>query len=363
MNLFKQLWVYGLRRVRDEYEDAQDDIVRSSPLIRFTGISACVYLFVGLLLGIYWSYSPSLQTAHDVAQRVLREQHLNTSENIPVGAATTASLIAITEVISDKSGGYITNDKFLPGVWLDNMPHWELGAVLQVRDMTEMLRASFSQASANIIADDDLQKAEARFNFDHDSWAFPATESQYNAGAIHLKKYLFRLVQPDNSDTFFYADAQHLNDYLAGVEQRLKSLSQRLTASVGPEINTDTAAMSVSKLNASGLYKQTPWLELDDVFYEARGSTWALIVLLKGLEIDFEYVLHEKNAKLSYEQIIRELQSTQKNIYSPIILNGDGFGFVANHSLVMASYISRTQAAVADCRRLLLKPAPISSPQ
>ena len=36
-----------------------------------------------------------------------------------------------------------------------------------------------------------------------------------------------------------------------------------------------------------------------------------------------------------------------------MILNGSGFGFLANHSLVMASYISRANAAVIDLRNLL----------
>jgi hypothetical protein len=40
-------------------------------------------------------------------------------------------------------------------------------------------------------------------------------------------------------------------------------------------------------------------------------------------------------------------------MWSPIILNGSGFGIFANHSLVMASYISRANAAVIDLRSLL----------
>jgi hypothetical protein len=34
-------------------------------------------------------------------------------------------------------------------------------------------------------------------------------------------------------------------------------------------------------------------------------------------------------------------------------LNGSGFGIFANHSLVMASYISRAHAAISDLRALL----------
>jgi len=36
-----------------------------------------------------------------------------------------------------------------------------------------------------------------------------------------------------------------------------------------------------------------------------------------------------------------------------MVLNGSGFGLLANHSLVMASYISRANAAIIDLRDLL----------
>jgi hypothetical protein len=36
-----------------------------------------------------------------------------------------------------------------------------------------------------------------------------------------------------------------------------------------------------------------------------------------------------------------------------MILNGTGFGPMANHSLIMASYISRANAAIIDLRSLL----------
>ncbi|MCF3997434.1 DUF2333 family protein, partial [Pseudomonas aeruginosa] len=39
--------------------------------------------------------------------------------------------------------------------------------------------------------------------------------------------------------------------------------------------------------------------------------------------------------------------------WSPMVLNGSGYGILANHSLVMANYISRANAAVIDLRQLL----------
>jgi hypothetical protein len=98
---------------------------------------------------------------------------------------------------------------------------------------------------------------------------------------------------------------------------------------------------------------RTPWVEIDDVFYEARGQAWALIHLLHAVEHDFADVLADKNARVSLQQIIRELEPTQDTVWSPFILNGSGMGLLANHSLVMASYLSRANAGISDLRRLL----------
>ena len=361
MHFLKRLWVRGLRRAREEYEEAHTEIEHSSPIFRLVVLVILAYLVIGFFAGIYWSLAPATITPNIAVRQLFSAQPARQQE-LPKGVATTAGLIAVTQTLWEKPGGYLTNDMFPPGIWLDDMPHWEYGVLLQARDMTQMLRGSLSQSSFDTKMDVDLQKAETRLNFANNSWVFPASESHYKAGVEHLRQYAERLQAGDNSDAHFYADAQHLNDYLAGVEQRLKNLSQRLTASVGPRINTDAAAMPVQQADATGLsnglYTKTPWLQIDDVFYEARGSAWALIGLLGGVEVDFSDVLQNKNAQASFSQIIRELTPTQQTIYSPVIMNGEGFGFVANHSLVMASYLARAQAAVADCRRQLLAPSP-----
>jgi hypothetical protein len=98
---------------------------------------------------------------------------------------------------------------------------------------------------------------------------------------------------------------------------------------------------------------KTPWLELDDVFYEARGTAWALLHFLRAVEYDFRHVLDDKNATVSLRQIIRELEASLAPMGSPIVLNGGGFGFFANHSLVMASYLSRAHQATSNLRELL----------
>lgn len=73
----------------------------------------------------------------------------------------------------------------------------------------------------------------------------------------------------------------------------------------------------------------------------------------KAVELEFADVLEKKNAKVSLQQIIRELEATQQTVWSPMIVNGSGFGLLANHSLVMANYISRANAALIDLTELL----------
>ncbi|HCA76237.1 MAG TPA: DUF2333 domain-containing protein, partial [Alteromonas sp.] len=144
---------------------------------------------------------------------------------------------------------------------------------------------------------------------------------------------------------------------LKQVEKKLGSLSQRLSASVEAErVNTDLAgdkSASNSTPRPSSIQTRTSWWQLDNVFYEARGSTWALLHLLKAIEVDFASVLENKNALVSLQQIIKELEATQQTIWSPMILNGSGFGMLANHSLVMANYISRANAAIIELSELL----------
>ena len=98
---------------------------------------------------------------------------------------------------------------------------------------------------------------------------------------------------------------------------------------------------------------RTSWFEIDDVFYEARGTSFALVHFFRAVEFDFAQVLADKNARASVRQIIRELEASLQPLRSPLVLNGGGFGLFANHSLVMANYMARANAAVINLRELL----------
>ncbi len=319
---------------------------------KVAGITLLTLLVLLLLLGFYWSSEPDL---FDV--QVEKEGSVGTTAVPVVGYVTTNTLIEVASMLMEKPGGFLSNDIGVPGVWLDNIPNWEFGVLVQVRDMSRALRKDFSRSQSQSVEDVNLAVAEPQFNFDNSSWMFPASESEYKTGIESLKRYLGGLSSADPNSAQFYARADNLRNWLADIETRLGSLSQRLSASVGQRrINTDLAGEAEASQSTElpkELEIKTPWYQVDDVFYETRGTAWALVHLLKAIEIDFAETLKKKNALISLQQIIRELESTQEPMLSPIILNGSGFGLFANHSLVMASYIARANAAIIDLRELL----------
>lgn len=315
---------------------------------------ALLYAVVIGVLMVVFDHEPDQFDVREATSRRLPP----TAGSAPVrGATTTATMIEVIDRILHKRGGYLTNDLLPPGLVMDNVPNWEWGALVQTRDLAIAMRNDLARSQTQSTEDVNLVKADNKLRIDSESWMFPAAESEYQGAADALNVYLQHIAAPGNQQSQFYARADNLRNWLSVVEKRMGDLSQRLSASVGQvRVNTDLAGDAGAEQSTQGpdvLVVQTPWLEIDDVFYEARGASWALLHFLRAVEQDFASVLDKRNALVSLRQVIRELESTQDMMWSPMVLNGEGFGFVANHSLVMASYISRANAAIIDLRMLL----------
>lgn len=294
------------------------------------------------ILGWYWSIEPD---TFNVEQAALKNAQTTNPNELANGYVYTSTLASVVETLLNKHGGYISNDVMPPGVLMDNMPNWEYGALVSVRDAATALRNHFSRSQSQSQEDADLSRAEPLFYFDNSSWALPTTEGEYRKGLRALRNYMNRL-QKGNAP--FSSRADNLRLYLDIVVKRLGSLSLRLNASAG----------QVQKLDLEQrkpLTEKTPWLQVDDVFYEARGYSWALLHMLRAVEIDFRDTLKNKNAEISMHQIVQALEDTQTSLLSPIVLNGNGFGLFANYSLIMANHISRANAAALDLADLLIR--------
>jgi hypothetical protein len=322
-------------------------ILKRPTWIRIVLITLAALVLLYTILGIYWSRAPDVFWVNR-----------NIEDNgIVVGYATTDTLVRVAETMLDKPGGYLSNDLFPPGVFLDNTPNWEKGVLQQVRDLARVIRNDYSRSQSQSIEDDEIKDAEQAFFIASDSWILPASESEYRNAIEGFTSYRDRL--GDNSDNAaqFYARADNLREWLAQVEKRLGSITGRLGDSVSAtRINENLAgeaAAEASNPQPDSLYVKTSWFEVDDVFFEARGTAWALLHFFRAAELDFASVLADKNASASVRQIIRELEASLQPLRSPVILNGSGYGFFANHSLVMANYLARANSAVINLRELL----------
>ena len=314
---------------------------------KVTGYALLVLLLINLGLGWYWSRTPD----------VFWVSEMPSGSSSVVGYATTDTLIRVAETLLEKPGGYLTNDVTPPSVFLDNIPNWEFGVLQQVRDLARVSRNDYSRSQSQSREDPDLAIAEQKFFIDNHSWILPRSEAEYRDAIEGFRNYRDRLSGVDSADAQFFARADNLREWLAQVEKRLGSLTRRLGDSVADDvINTDLAGERAGEANTTlpdRVAVRTSWFEIDDVFFEARGTAWALVHFFRAAELDFASVLADKNAKASVRQIIRELEASLESLSSPMVMNGGGYGLFANHSLVMSNYLARANAAIINLRELL----------
>ena len=330
-------------------------------------------LFVLFVLSQWWGREPAQFNILEEAilqanPETIKTEHVSAEENqeaatpsyealavdLPLGYAYSSTLSHIADTLLHKSGGYITNDIAPPGVLLDNITSWEFGALVMLRDGTTALRNHFARDQSQSEQDPDLAIAEPYFYYERNSWALPATEAEYEKGIEALHKYMERLKNPNaGKKAQFYARADNLWQYTEIVIKRLGDLSTRLSSnSSSSNFSPGLTDLEIQEASGKGATK-VPWLEIDNVFYESRGASWALLHILRAIKHDFHDILLDKRAMRTVDIMIRELESSLTPIMSPMVLDGSGYGLFANYSLSMANHIARANAAALDLRDIM----------
>ena len=318
----------------------------------FIGILAAISIIVIVVLAGYWSIEPKPFDVVAEAKMTQKNQGIDANSPdgyvYPDGFVFGNTLVHIAEILLYKPGGYLTNDVGVPGVMLDNIPSWEYGALIMLRDAASALRNHLARAQSQSAEDPDLARAEPYFYYERNSWALPSTEAEYEKGIEALHSYMRRLADPtDKNPGHFYSRADNLWQYVEIIIKRLGGISTRLSAS------TDRYEAYDIQQEKSAAISQTTWMQLDDEFWQARGSCWALLHILRAIKHDFRLILEDKRAMDTVEIMIHEMENALAPITSPVILNGDGYGIFANYSLAMASYVSRASAAALDLRDVM----------
>ena len=189
-----------------DWRDKLDELLPGGRLVSVVLTVIGIYLLICVIVGMYWSITPKHFDVRERAAVYAAED----GGTVVTGSVTTAALIGVMDTLLTKPGGYTHNDIFPPGVWLDNMPNWEYGVLIQSRDLARALREVFSRSQSQSTEDVDLVMAEPRFNFDSNSWALPASESEYQDGVKYVRRYFDRLSDPGAADAQFYARADNL---------------------------------------------------------------------------------------------------------------------------------------------------------
>ncbi|NWN81594.1 MAG: DUF2333 family protein [Halomonas sp.] len=299
-----------------------------------------VYLVVTLALGIWWSRTPA---PYSVEQVPMERRGDAGGEPAARGAVTVATLASIVETLYDKPGGYLRNDRLPPGLWLDNMPSWERGVLDQAKDLARAL-PSMNPSEVEL-----LEEAVRGLSGDGLDWHRPATETHLAAAVAALDQQLMALggMQAEG-----FVPGAGLRRWLADVGVRLDDLLLQLASSAGGH-----KLLRELAIDSEALPESPPWYRVDDVFFEARGTGWALVQMLEGVQRDQHDILEAAGVVEPWERLRAELAMTQRRLWSPVVMSGSGFGPFANHTLVMALHVSRARDLVEEIATRLAESA------
>jgi hypothetical protein len=104
------------------------------------GLAFMTAAIINLALAWYWSYEPPLFDVRGIALQEAKKDNVKPVQ----GYVTSATAVHIAEILLNKRGGYLSNDVTPPSVFLDNVPSWEFGVLVQLRDLTRRMRLRYA---------------------------------------------------------------------------------------------------------------------------------------------------------------------------------------------------------------------------
>jgi hypothetical protein len=308
---------------------------------------------LGTALGIYMNLMPEpFDVSRAAMARALRSGHIADGEALPNGYTTVATLAELGELMLTKKGGLMSNDWNPVSRITDNMRNWEKGAMVQIRIMVQGLRFDLTRIGPQSMEHPELAEADPLFNFKETSLIVPSSERQYRDANRLLNQYLKRMsVKGANPGEFFAPRQDQVIPFIRRQSNILGSYTTLLQQNVRiPTHNTNILSSEDNVLNT--IKVNSPW-KRDDVFYEVRGGVFVTYHMMLALRKDAEGLLNGSDAMGIMNRVINELEGANQPMICPVVLNGNEFGFFANHSLVLASHVARAHLALRELQQQL----------
>ena len=135
----------NMDELKTKISDQLETSTAASNIGRTVGVVAAVIILIIGILGFLWDSEPGLFDVNANAVEILEGSGITKV----TGSTTVTTMIKIVDDLLHKRGGYLSNDIMPPGVWMDNVPNWEFGVLVQVRDMARTLRNNLSRSQSS----------------------------------------------------------------------------------------------------------------------------------------------------------------------------------------------------------------------
>lgn len=259
----------------------------------------------------------------------------------PVGASRAVAMVAaLIEREVDRNHWVASDQFFMPGWMLDNMPNYQTGIVAALARITAALGEQAAKPRGGRV-DADIDRAAGLLRYPGNVWivdvfsGFGATASsaaQYRTAYKALGAYNERLAAKR-----------------AAFERRADTLATVLDAVAG-DVDTYAALLDKQIAEAAGNLLD---FSADDLFYTAKGRLYAHSLVLRELGQDFDRVLAEKKAEASWKRMVEALKDAA-SLHPWFVING------APDSLLLPSHLAglgyavlRARARIAETATLL----------
>jgi len=260
------------------------------------------------------------------------DQRFAPGEKFAPGEPFATTLAAIIRHELDSRTGWRPNDFILwgPSLWADNNANRQLGIIQAVRESGRIFKDNLTKVSSDEF-DPELVEADTAFRNDAGKFWLPSAESKYRAGVKHLRNYIAGLkTEPLKSRP---------------INQRNIELIKLFQAW------TDLLGGAHAKLYSD----EIPWMELDDVFYDAQGFAHVMHQLIVAVHIEYrETIAGRQVLNTLFTEVAGALE--QAAAMKPlVVVNGSPSGLFANHRRNLAAFLSEARQKMYSIREELEK--------
>ena len=294
-------------------------------------VTAAVAVFF-IVLGIYWSRAPD----------VFWVTHTIDDQQVVVGYSTTDTLIRVAETMLDKPGGYLSNDRMPPSVFLDNTPNFQQGIISALARFAFELTDQIGRTRGSSQADVDLQEASGLLQYSGTKWVFDlstsiaptaSSEAQYRKAMRSLLSFNARLAKGD-----------------AVFERRADNLLATLDR-IAADLGSSSAALEHRLEVGHALFDR----QADDVFYGVKGRLYAYYLLLRELRQDFDNVIVERELGPAWSKMLSSM--AQAAVLQPwVVINGSPDSqFFPSHLGAQGFFLLRARTQLREITNILLK--------